>query len=56
MAIRSLSLRTLVSVIGLAVATITAVTVPVGYFILGYLNTAHVLDFKADLNARYVAE
>jgi diguanylate cyclase (GGDEF)-like protein len=56
MAIGSLSLRSLVSAIGLSIALITAVSVPVGYFAVGYLNTAHLLDFKADLNARYVAK
>jgi diguanylate cyclase (GGDEF)-like protein len=56
MAIGSLSLRTLVSAIGLSVAIITAVAVPVGYFTVGYLNAVHLLDFKADQNARSVAK
>ena len=50
------SLRKLVSVIGLSVAIVTAVTIPAGYFVTGYLNDRHVLDFKAELNARYVAK
>ena len=50
------SLRALVSAIGLSVAVIAAVIMPAGYFIVGYSDTAHLLDFKAELNARYVAK
>jgi diguanylate cyclase (GGDEF)-like protein len=53
---RPLSLRNLVSAIGLFVAVVTAVVVPVGYFTVGYLDSAHLLNFKADLNARSVAK
>ena len=53
---KSISLRTLVSVIGMLVAATTAVSVPLGYFVVGYTNTASLFDFKADLNARYLAK
>jgi diguanylate cyclase (GGDEF)-like protein len=53
---KSTSLRTLVSVIGMLVAATTAVSVPLGYFVVGYTNTASLFDFKADLNARYLAK
>ena len=53
---KSISLRTLVSAIGLLVAAMTAVSVPLGYFAVGYTNTASLFDFKADLNARYLAK
>jgi hypothetical protein len=55
MTLKPLSLRTLVSVIGLSFAVITAVAVPAGYFTVGYLDRAHVLQFRAGLNARYIA-
>ena len=53
---KSISLRTLVSVIGMLVAATTAVSVPLGYFVVGYANRASLFDFKADLNARYLAK
>jgi len=56
MTINSIPLRTLVSTIGLSIAIITAVAVPAGYFTVGHLNIAHILDFKADLNSRHVSK
>ena len=53
---KTISLRTLVSVIGILVAATTAVSVPLGYFVVGYTNSASLFDFKADLNARYLAK
>jgi diguanylate cyclase (GGDEF)-like protein len=53
---KSISLRTLVSVIGMLVAGTTAVSMPLGYFVVGYTNTAGLFDFKADLNARVLAK
>ena len=53
---KSISLRTLVSAIGMLVAITTAVSMPVGYFVVGYTNTAGLFDFKADLNARFLAK
>lgn len=52
---RSISLRTLVSVIGLAVAATTAVSIPLGYFFIGYSNTTSVLDYKTELHAGYLS-
>jgi hypothetical protein len=49
---KSIALRTLVSVIGMLIAATTAVSVPLGYFVVGYTNTAGLLDFRAGLNAR----
>jgi diguanylate cyclase (GGDEF)-like protein/PAS domain S-box-containing protein len=54
--LKSISLRTLVSAIGLFVAITTAVSLPIGYFVVGYANMSSLLDFKSDLNARYVAK
>ncbi len=56
MTIRPIPLRTLVSAIGLSIAIVTAVTVPVAYFAIGYSSVARVLDFKADLDARQVSK
>lgn len=56
MAIGIFPLRTLVSAIGLAVAILTAVIVPLGYFTVGYSKAANVLELKAELNAGYVAK
>ena len=53
---KSLSLKTLVSAIGLSVAIATAVALPVGYFTIGYVNTANLLDFKSKLDAGLVAK
>ena len=52
---RAMSLRNLVSTIGLAVAITTAVSIPAGYYLVGYMNQASVLDYKAELNARYLS-
>jgi diguanylate cyclase (GGDEF)-like protein/PAS domain S-box-containing protein len=53
---KPISLRTLVSTIGLVVAIITAVAVPSGFLLIGYLNTAETLAFKARLNADRIAQ
>jgi diguanylate cyclase (GGDEF)-like protein/PAS domain S-box-containing protein len=53
---KSIPLRTLVSAIGLFVSIMTAVSLPVGYFAVGYVNTANLLNFKSDLDARLVAK
>jgi diguanylate cyclase (GGDEF)-like protein len=53
---RAIPLRKLVSAIGLLVAVTTAISVPAGYYIVGYTNLASLLDFKADLNARYLSK
>jgi hypothetical protein len=53
---KNVSLRALVSTIGLFVALTTAILIPAGYFAVGYLNAASLLDLKAELNARYLAK
>ena len=53
---KPISLRTLVSAIGLVVAIVTAVAVPSGFLLIGYLNTAETLAFKARLNADRIAQ
>jgi diguanylate cyclase (GGDEF)-like protein/PAS domain S-box-containing protein len=53
---KALSLRGLVNAIGLIVALATATSIPAGYFAIGYTNIASVLDFKAELNAGYLAK
>jgi diguanylate cyclase (GGDEF)-like protein/PAS domain S-box-containing protein len=50
------SFRAAVGVIGLFVAITIAVSGPIGYFVLGYLNQANTLAFQADLNSRYLAK
>ena len=37
------SLRGIVNAIGLTVAILTAVSIPIGYFAIGYLNVASML-------------
>jgi len=53
---KPISLRTLVSAIGLVVAIVTAVAVPSGFLLIGYLNTSETLAFKARLNADRIAQ
>ncbi|MPZ39209.1 MAG: EAL domain-containing protein [Rhizobiales bacterium] len=50
------SLRILLRAIGLFVAVATAVSLPVGYFAVGYANMVSLLNSKADLDARLVAK
>jgi diguanylate cyclase (GGDEF)-like protein len=51
-----LTLRTLVGTIGLAVAIITTVSIPLGYFLVVYTSVVHNLSFVASLNASEVAK
>ena len=53
---KSISLRSLVGAIGLVVALVTAVAVPSGFLLVGYLNTSETLAFKARLNANRIAQ
>src|SRR5450755_1494081 len=53
---KALSLRGLVNAIGLIVALATATSIPAGYLAIGYTDIASVLDFKAELNAGYLAK
>ena len=54
-AMRSVSLRRLVGVLGAVVALMTALSYPVGYGIIGYWKGAELLSFKADLSATRAA-
>ena len=47
----SVSVRNLVSGIGLLVAVTTTLVVPTGYFLTGYFNKAGITQYKADLGA-----
>ena len=53
---KSLSLRGLVTAIGVGVALITALSLPIGFFASGYLNLARHLEFKVGLNSDYLAK
>jgi hypothetical protein len=53
---KPVSLRNLVSAIGLAVALVTAIAVPGIYLINAYLHTAQDLTFMARLNADRLAK
>jgi len=53
---KELSLRGLVNAVGLSVAIATAISIPAGYFAIGYTNIASVLDFKAELTAGDLAK
>ena len=50
------SLRSLVSRIGLAVAIVTAISVPSAFVLVGYLNMADTLTFKARLNGDRISQ
>ncbi len=50
---RPIPIRTLVSALGLFVSAMTAVSLPIGYFVISYGNTANQLDLTSD--ARRVA-
>ena len=49
------SLRGIVNAIGLTVAILTAVSIPTGYFTIGYSNMASVLAYRADQDSRLLA-
>ncbi|HEY6254762.1 MAG TPA: EAL domain-containing protein [Xanthobacteraceae bacterium] len=50
-----LSPRRLLNAIALIVAITAAISIPGGYFVIGYTHTAGILDFKAELNAGTIA-
>jgi diguanylate cyclase (GGDEF)-like protein len=54
--VKPLSLRSVVSAIGLSVAIVTAVSIPAGYFFVEYSGAAKTLDFKAHLKANRLAK
>ena len=51
-----LTLRTLVGTVGLAIAIITTVSIPLGYFLVVYTSAADNLNFVASLNASQVGK
>ncbi|NWG26259.1 MAG: EAL domain-containing protein [Pseudorhodoplanes sp.] len=53
---KPLSLRGAVTVVGAVLAVLAAISLPTGYFFSGYSNLARHLDFKAELNAAYLAK
>ncbi|MBX9588453.1 MAG: PAS-domain containing protein [Hyphomonadaceae bacterium] len=53
---RPKSPRNLVSLLGAIVALITALSVPIGYCIIGYLKEADALTYKAELTASRAAQ
>jgi diguanylate cyclase (GGDEF)-like protein/PAS domain S-box-containing protein len=53
---KPVSLRGVVTAIGASVALVTALSLPAAYFASGYSHLSQHLDFKADLNAAYLAK
>lgn len=54
--LRPSSPRHLVSVLGVLVAVITALSIPIGYGVIGYLKEADALSYKAELTAMRAAQ
>ena len=52
----SVSVRNLVSGIGLLVAVTTTLVIPTGYFLTGYFNKAGITQYKADLGAAPISQ
>ena len=50
------SLRTIIGAIGLAIAVALFLSVPAGFFAVGYTNLSHELDFKSRLTADRLAK
>ena len=55
-AVRSLSPRNLVRVLGGIVAVTTALSVPIAYLVIGYLKEADALTYRAELSAARAAQ
>jgi PAS domain-containing protein len=53
---RPLPVRSLVRLLGAAVALVTALAFPIGYGVIGYLKEAETLAFMADLTAAQTAQ
>ena len=53
---RSVQVRNLVTLLGLIIALVTALSIPVGYGIIGYLKEASALTYKAELSAARAAQ
>src|SRR2546430_2155327 len=54
--VRSVPVRSLVSLLGAVVALITALAIPIGYGVIGYFKEAQTLTFKAELTAARAAQ
>ena len=53
---RSVPVRNLVTLLGVIIALITALSIPIGYGIIGYLKEANALTYKAELSAARAAQ
>jgi hypothetical protein len=53
---RSVQVRNLVTLLGLIIALVTALSIPIGYGIIGYLKEANALTYKAELSAARAAQ
>src|SRR5581483_11070953 len=53
---RALPVRDLVAMLGGIIAVVMAVTIPVGYGIIGYLKESDALTYKAELTAARAAQ
>ena len=53
---RSVQVRNLVTVLGLIIALVTALSIPIGYGIIGYFKEANALTYKAELSAARAAQ
>ena len=52
----SVSVRNLVSGIGLLVAVTTTLVIPTGYFLTNYFNKAGITQYQADLGAAPISQ
>ena len=53
---RSVPVRNLVTLLGGIIALVTALSIPVGYGIIGYFKEANALTYKAELSAARAAQ
>jgi len=53
---RSVQVRNLVTLLGLIIALVTALSIPIGYGIIGYFKEANALTYKAELSAARAAQ
>ena len=53
---RSVQVRNLVTLLGLMIALVTALSIPIGYGIIGYFKEANALTYKAELTASRAAQ
>src|ERR1044072_1166380 len=53
---RSVPVRNLVTLLGGIIALVTALSIPVGYGIIGYIKEGNALTYKAELSAARAAQ